>query len=470
MSLIIGAIDQGTTSTRLLLASAIAPRIVAVRRHVTRHPQPGWVEQDPEELLANIRAVIAEAGHLDAIGLANQGESCLAWDAETGRALSPVIVWQDSRTDGSLAALPDATRARITALSGLPVDPYFSASKLAWILENLPEARAALARGTLRLGTTDAFFLDRLAGRFVTDRATASRTGLMNLATGQWDDELCAAFGVPPACLPEIRPNIGDFGAIDGVPVRASIVDQQAALYGHGCRAPGEAKITFGTGAFALALVGSIPPDPVQLGGLLPTVAWDLGSGPVYAVDGGVYDVGSAVDWALSAGIATSLDDFARFEGPSALSRGLVFVPAFSGLAAPEWDRSAAPLILGLTADMTRRDLCQALLEGIALSTEAVVSVMAGATELSSTLSIDGGVSASPYFTSFLASALDRDLAVRGFAERTAWGVAQLVAHDLGASPPEPEQSDRLVQPTLALPDADRARFAEARRRASHWR
>lgn len=470
MSLVIGAIDQGTTSTRLLLADAAGPRIVAVRRHKTTHPHPGWVEQDPEELLANIRAVLAEAGRLDAIGLANQGESCLAWDAETGRALSPVIVWQDSRTDAKLAALSAAIRARITALSGLPVDPYFSASKLAWIVENLPDAQAALARGTLRLGTTDAFFLDRLAGRFVTDRATASRTGLMNLATGQWDDELCAAFGVPRTCLPEIRPNIGDFGAIGGVPVRAAIVDQQAALYGHGCRVPGEAKITFGTGAFALALAGTVPPDPARLGGLLPTIAWDLGDGPLYAIDGGVYDVGSAVDWALAAGIATSFDDFAHFDGPSALSRGLVFVPAFSGLAAPEWDRSAAPLILGLAADMTRRDLCQALLEGIALSTEAVLSVMAGATELSGTLSIDGGVSASPYFTRFLAGALDRDLIVRGFAERTAWGVAQLVAHDLGAMLAEPEQPDRLVRPARVLSSDDRARFAEARRRAGHWR
>jgi glycerol kinase len=470
MSLTIGAIDQGTTSTRLLLAGADAPRIVAVRRHATRLPHPGWVEQDPEELLANIRAVIAEAGHLDAIGLANQGESCLAWDAETGRALSPVIVWQDSRTDGSLVALSDATRAHVTALSGLPLDPYFSASKLGWIVENLPEARAALARGTLRLGTTDAFFLDRLADRFVTDRATASRTGLMNLATGQWDDELCAAFGVPRAALPEIRPNVGDFGAIDGVPVRASIVDQQAALYGHGCRAPGEAKITFGTGAFALALAGSTPPDPARLGGLLPTVAWDVGSGPVYAIDGGVYDVGSAVDWALAAGIAGSLDDFARFESATALSRGLVFVPAFSGLAAPEWDRSAAPLILGLNADMTRRDLCQALLEGIALSTEAVLSVMAGATQLSGSLSIDGGVSASPYFTGFLANALGRDLVVRGFAERTAWGVAQLLAHDLGTTLAEPKQEDRMVRPIDALSSDDLARFTEARRRARDWR
>lgn len=470
MSLAIGAIDQGTTSTRLLIADDAGPRIVAVRRHATTYPQPGWVEQNPEELLANIRAVIADAGPLDAIGLANQGESCLGWDAETGRALSPIIVWQDSRTDVTLAALPAATRVRITALSGLPVDAYFSASKLAWIVENVPEAQAALKRGTLRLGTTDAFFLDRLAGRFVTDRATASRTGLMNLATGQWDDELCAAFGVPRICLPEIRSNIGDFGAIDGVPVRASMVDQQAALYGHGCRAPGEAKITFGTGAFALALAGTVPPDPARLGGLLPTVAWDLGDGPVYAVDGGVYDVGSAVDWALAAGIAASLDDFARFESAPALSRGLVFVPAFSGLAAPEWDRSAAPLILGLSADMTRYDLCQALLEGIALSTEAVVSVMAGATALSGALSIDGGVSASPYFTGVLASALDRDLVVRGFAERTAWGVAQLVAHDLGEKLREPEHADRLVRPSIVLTDGDRARFAEARSRAGHWR
>lgn len=470
MSLRIGAIDQGTTSTRLLLAGNAPPRIVAARRHANAYPQPGRVEQDPEELLANIRAVLAEAGRLDAIGLANQGESCLAWDAETGKALSPVIVWQDSRTDATLAAWPDAKRARVTELSGLPVDPYFSASKLAWLVENLPAAQAALARGTLRLGTTDAFFLDRLAGRFVTDRATASRTGLMNLSTGHWDDELCDAFGVPRSALPEIVPNVGGLGAIAGVPVRAAIVDQQAALHGHGCLAPGAAKITFGTGAFALVHAGAALPDAARLGGLLPTVAWDLGQGPVYAVDGGVYDVGSALDWAIAAGLAGSIEEFARFDAPSALSRGLVFVPAFSGLAAPEWDRSASPLILGLAAGMTRRDLCQALLEGIALSTEAVISVMADGTELDDRLSIDGGVSASPYFAAFLASALDRDLIVRGFTERTAWGVAQLVASDLGEVLEEPTEPDRLVSPGPPISQEDRARFDEARNRTRHWR
>jgi glycerol kinase len=464
----IGAIDQGTTSTRILVEDGDTLTIAASHKHTTRYPHPGWVEQDPLELLTNIRACIAAAGPLDALGLANQGESCLAWDALTGEPLTPVIVWQDNRTAADLAALDPATAARITALSGLPTDAYFSASKLGWIMRNVPAAREAHAKGRLRLGTTDAYFLDRLASRFATDRATASRTSLMNMATGEWDAELCAIFGVPIECLPPILPNIADFGAVDGVPVRASIVDQQAALYGHGCRHPGDAKITFGTGAFAIGISnGKVPPD--RAGGLLPTIAWDLGTGPVYALDGGVYDVGSAIDWAIRAGLATSVADFQQFDAPPAIERGLVFVPAFSGLAAPDWDRTAAPLIIGLTTDMTSRDICQAMLEGIALSTAAVFDAMRIAIPLGATISIDGGVSQSPYFAQFLADCLGVRVVARAFADRTALGAAQLVATALGAPPPiaathEDRTYDPKPRPGLT------ARFARARALARGWR
>lgn len=464
----IGAIDQGTTSTRILVADGDALTIAASFKHATRYPRPGWVEQDPRELLANIRACIAAAGPLDALGLANQGESCLAWDAVSGEPLSPVIVWQDNRTAPDLTALDPATAARITALSSLPPDAYFSASKFGWIMRNVPAAREAHAKGRLRLGTTDAFFLDRLTGRFATDRATASRTSLMNMATGEWDTELCAIFGIPLECLPPIRPNIADFGAIDGIPVRASIVDQQAALYGHGCRRPGDAKITFGTGAFALAISDG-PVSPASAGGLLPTVAWDLGSGPAYALDGGVYDVGSAVDWAIRASLATGVADFQHFDVPPAIERGLVFVPAFSGLAAPDWDRTAAPLIIGLTAEMTASDIRQALLEGIALSTAAVLAAMHKTIPISDAISIDGGASQSTYFAQFLADCLGVRVVARAFADRTALGVAQLVATALGAPPPAAAtQADRAYDPHPRPGLTER--FARARALARGWR
>jgi glycerol kinase len=466
------AIDQGTTSTRVLVAdTAGRAEVVHSLRHAVTYPQPGRVEQEAGELLANIRLALAAAGPVDAIGLANQGESCLAWDAASGEALSPVIVWQDTRTGPALAEMArQGVAGEVAARSGLPLDPYFSAAKLAWIIRSVPAAAAALKAGRLRLGTTDAYFLDRLAGAFATDRATASRTGLMNLATGEWDPELCRMFGVPIDCLPEIRANTAGFGRIGGTPVAAAIVDQQAALYGHGCRHPGEAKITFGTGAFALAVTGTTPPLAALAAGLVPTVAWDLGDGPVYAIDGGVQDAGSAIEWAVRAGLADDMADFTHFAAPPAVERGLVFVPAFSGLGCPHWDRSASPLILGLQPDMTRTDIRQALLEGIAFLTADILAAITAHAPLAAEISIDGGVSRSPYFAQFLADCSGMAIRVRGFAERTAFGAAALAARALGVELPEPADDGVLHTPSAIGAEAWRATFARAQERCLGWR
>jgi glycerol kinase len=220
------------------------------------------VEHDPLELLASIEACLAAVGTVDAIGLANQGESCLAWDAVSGEPLSPVIVWQDNRTEAAVARLRAAgLEAEVRHRAGLPLDSYFSASKLAWLLENVPAVAAARRAGRLRLGTTDSFFLHRLTGAAATDVTTASRTSLMNLADRRWDAVLCDAFGVPAECLPPILATDAGFGRVGAAPLVASVVDQQAALYGHGCRNPGDAKITFGTGASPLpCMTGASPP------------------------------------------------------------------------------------------------------------------------------------------------------------------------------------------------------------------
>lgn len=461
------ALDQGTTSTRgLLLAQDGTARILGAARHRQHHPHPGWVEHDPSELLANLRALIDSAGPLAAIGLCNQGESCLAWDARTGAPLSPVIVWQDSRTDAQVAALRQAGHGDwVQSRSGLPLESYFSASKLGWLMQ-MPEIRAAHAAGHLRLGTTDAFFLRHLTGHCATDPSTASRTGLMDLGRQIWDDELCALFGVPPECLPPIRPTVGPFGHCGGVPVLASITDQQAALFGHGCRVPGQAKITFGTGAFALAVTGRRPDPPP---GLLPTIGWDLGDGPVFALDGGVYDAGSAVEWAVRAGLASGLEDFAAFDAPPAISRGLVFVPAFSGLAAPHWDREAAPLLIGMGPTTTRRDICQALLEGVALLTADITDLLGRHGALSHPIAIDGGLSRSPYFCRFLASATGGQVATRRMDEVSALGTAQLCAHALDWRLPDSAAEQTMHDP-LDGPASDwRARFAQAVPRARAW-
>jgi len=268
----VAAIDQGTTSTRVLVADTDgAIEIACAITHRQIHPKTGWVEHDPEELLANIRSCLEAAGPVDAIGLDNQGESCLAWDARTGSALSPVIVWQDNRTADIVERLKGANAEALTlARAGLPLDAYFSASKLRWIIDNIPAAKAAMQAGHLRLGTTDAFFLDRLTGNFATDVTTASRTSLMNLETRQWDVDLCALFGVPIECLPKIRPTVIELGSVSGVPITAAVVDQQAALFGHGCRKPGDATAERSAMAHAAVLPYGLRPSESRSGSHRP--------------------------------------------------------------------------------------------------------------------------------------------------------------------------------------------------------
>ncbi len=468
----VAAIDQGTTSTRVLVADTDgALDIACAVAHQQFHPHPGWVEHDPEELLANIRRCLEAAGTIDAIGIDNQGESCLAWDAQTGMALSPVIVWQDNRTADAVSRLKGKGAASLTlSRAGLPLDAYFSASKLAWIINNIPAAKSAMDGGRLRLGTTDAFFLDRLAGTFATDVTTASRTSLMNLETGKWDRDLCDLFGVPIACLPEIRPTVADYGRVNGVPVTAAVVDQQAALFGHGCRKPGDAKITFGTGAFALAVTGDeIARAPEK--GLLPTVAWAIDGRMTYAVDGGVYDAGSAVEWARRIGLVSDLEqDLDWFEAPPAIDRGVVFVPALSGLACPHWDRTAASLFLGMSAATTQADLRQALLEGIALSAADVIDAMHGHVAIRGSIAIDGGLARSRYFSQFLADMIGRDVVVADFDERTAFGTAKLAALGAGIVLPDPKTASSTFSPRIADSSATRRRFHDAVARSKGWR
>lgn len=468
----IAAIDQGTTSTRVLVADTDGGcEVVHSVRHRQHYPRAGWVEHDPLELLASVSACIEAAGPADALGIDNQGESCLAWDAQSGEPLSPVIVWQDNRTHETIERLKaDGAEAETLTRAGLPLDPYFSASKLAWIVETIPAARAAHATGNLRLGTTDAFFTERLAGRFVTDATTASRTSLMNIETGDWDPDLCRLFGVPIEALPPIGPTAGaEIGAVGKVPLTACVVDQQAALYGHGCRRAGDAKVTFGTGAFALAVTGTEIVRAPEMG-LLPTVAWKTPEETVYAVDGGVYDAGSAVEWLMRIGVVSDLEELQAFDGGAAIERGLVFVPALSGLACPHWDRSAAGLWLGMTADTARRDLAQAALEGIALCVGEVLDAMAQRVALSATLSIDGGLSRSAAFAQFLADSTGRRVEARALDELTGFGCASLATLALGVSLPQGGQRDRAFEPAAVDREARRRRFADAVARSRSWR
>jgi glycerol kinase len=466
------AIDQGTTGTKAFtLDEAGRFAKVAGFEHAQHYPQAGWVEHDAEELLAHVTACIEAAGPVDAIGIDNQGETLVAWDGKTGKPICNAIVWQDDRTKHVTAHLKAQGGETITqAKAGLPLDPYFSASKMRWIIDHVADAKPLLKQGRLRIATSDAFFLDRLAGVYATDVTTASRTSLMSLDSLAWDDDLLKLFGVPREVLPEIRSTTGPFGRFRGTPITAGLVDQQAALFGHGCAEPGDAKITFGTGAFALAISGDARP-PQNDSGLAATIAWMQGAAaPCFALDGGVYNAASAVNWAKGLGLFESYDEINTFSAPTALSRGIVFVPALSGLACPHWDRSASGLWIGLGLDTTRHDMMQALLEGIALRAAEVMRAMASQVALRNAVSIDGGLANNPYFGQFLANALNRDVTVASSTELTALGTARMALLGAGAKvlPPIPEPARRYT-PQQPFADADLKCFSDAVSRARNW-
>jgi len=472
----IAAIDQGTTSTRVLIADGSETRLLHSVEHSQNFPHQGWVEHDPEQLINNITTcldAVDTVGTVDCIGIGNQGESCLAWDAQTKQAITPVIVWQDNRTAEAIEKYKvEGAEALTLERAGLPLDPYFSASKLGWIIENSKEAKERLKAGRLRLGTTDAFFLDRLSGTFATDITTASRTSLMNLATASWDEDLCRLFGVPIDALPPIYPTVSNFGSVSlggrDIPITASVVDQQAALYGHGCRTTGDAKLTFGTGAFALAVTGN---QIIQASeeGLLPTVAWKIkDDAPIYALDGGVYNAGSAVNWARSLGLFSSFNEIDAFDASPAIQRGLAFVSALSGLACPYWDRSAAGLWIGLSLDTSSKDMMQALLEGIAFRAAEVIEAMNGHVPIGNTLSVDGGMSANSYFCQFLANLLGREIIVQDMPELTALGVAMFAA-DGSINVIPTNETAKHYEPKQVLHDW-KERFRDAVNRSRNWR
>ena len=465
----VAAIDQGTTATKSFTFDTSGRfELIASVEHEQIYPKAGWVEHDAEELLRNVKTCLEAAGEVDAIGIDNQGETVVAWDASTGKPIYNAIVWQDDRTQDITTKFKANGAEELTkARAGLPLDPYFSASKLRWFIDHVAEAKSLLKQGRLRLGTSDAFFHDRLTGNFATDVTTASRTSLMSLDTCNWDSELCRLFDVPIECLPEIRSTAGDFGQIGKTSITASIVDQQAALFGHGC----PTKITFGTGAFALTVTGDVRVDGSKFG-ILPTVAWKIGNeAPQRAIEGGVYNAASAVNWARGLGLFREFSEIANFEMPSALSRHLVFVPALSGLACPHWDRGAAGLWIGMGLDTTAKDLVQAMLEGIALRASEVIAAMGELTLLGGSISIDGGLTKNSYFNRFLANALGKTVIVQETSELTGLGTARMTMLGVGAKSLPPLNAPRTeITPDASLSQEMKQCFSEAVKRAKNWK
>ena len=474
------AIDQGTTGTKgytLDMNGCFSLCHSTMHRQI--YPQPGYVEHDPEELLQSVLECIESAENICAIGIDNQGETVIAWDSVTGAPIYNAIVWQDQRTLDFIEQLRAGGAEELTLeRAGLPLDPYFSASKLRWLMDRAPEAKKLLKKGHLRLGTSESFFLYRLTGVYATDVTTASRTSLMNLRTCGWDQDLCHLFGIPMEILPEIRSTTGYFGSLRlggrDIPIVCSVVDQQAALFGHNCYENGQGKVTFGTGAFALVNAGKkLRSDRGK--GIVSTVAWHLDDEEViYAMDGAVYSAASAVTWIKNLGLFDDLSEIDRFEASPAISRGLVFVPALSGLACPYWDRSAAGLWIGMSLDTTKADLCQAVLEGIALRTAQVLDAISTLTGKHQRLSVDGGLTNNPYFCQFLADVTQREFVVPASPDITSLGTGRFALLGSGLAKTIPDLPEASPPKTVLSPTKDlsqfRSLFEEAVKRCRNWK
>lgn len=431
-------IDEGTSAVKATLCDLkLRPLASARREKHTSRPGEGLVEQDPAEVLEAVidavAAVLDEVPEAEVIGcgLDHQGESVVAWERGTGRPLSPIITWQDKRSQTQLDSFEPETSARITTLSGMPVDPYFSAGKVAWLL----------AQGLLDdvcIGTVDSYLSAQLGAGFATDLSTASRTQLARLGERDWDPELCSIFGVRAGCLPALRDSVGELGTLShgrwrtALPLRAQIVDQQAALAGAGCVVPGRAKATFGTGVFVLGFMGTTAPAGAFAAGVLPTVAWSSGGLPSYALDGGVFSAGALIDWLVDTlGLYDSPEEFGRLAASVSGAAGVRVLPALSGLGAPWWQPSARAVISGLSGGSDRRHVARATIEAICHRVCDVLDAMRDLITIDE-LRIDGGLTASELLPQLLADLAQIPVEL-GAVDTTALGAAALAGVGAGA-------------------------------------
>ncbi len=457
------AVDAGTTGIRAVVVDGSARVLDTARRELTQHfPRPGWVEHDPDEIWQAVQATLAEvAGRLPesvpvaAVGVTNQRETVVAWDRATGRPLHRAIVWQDRRTAATCSELTESgLLPLVRARTGLVIDPYFSATKMQWLLRE-----GGLAAGPdLALGTVDSWVLWNLTGGagggvFATDTSNAARTMLFDIVARRWSDELCEAFGVPEASLPEVRPSCGRLGRVSGdavgtgsplggVPVSGMAGDQHAALFGQACFDPGMTKVTFGTGSFVLMNAGTACPAPVH--GLVTTLAWDLGEAagfptgavpdgsagrsPVcYALEGSVFASGAGVQWLRDGlGIIAEASETEPLARSVPGSEGVVVVPAFTGLGSPHWDPDARGTVVGLSRGSGRPHLARAMVEAMSFQVRDVTDAMAATAVAPSLLRVDGGASAMDLLLQLLADQSRLEVVRPSSVETTAIGAATL--------------------------------------------
>ena len=479
------AIDQGTTSTRcIIFDSAAAPVAIAQREFPQHYPQPGWVEHDPEDIWRDTVEVMRNAvgqaaiqvGDIAGIGITNQRETVVVWERSTGKPIHKAIVWQDRRTaDLCIRLKADGAEPMVTAKTGLLLDPYFSGTKLAWILDNVSGARAQADRGELAFGTIDCFLLWRLTGGRVhaTDPTNAGRTMLFDIVRQRWDEELLKLLRIPASLLPEVKDNSGLFGEADAeilgapIPIAGMAGDQQAALFGQACFETGMAKSTYGTGCFLLMNIGE--QAVMSRNRMLTTPAYRLNGRTTYALEGSIFVAGAAVKWLRdSLGVISRASQTHDMASRVPDNHGVYMVPAFVGLGAPHWKPDARGLICGLTLDAGAAHLARAALESVAYQTLDLTDAMAadagaGAAELR----IDGGMAANDWLCQFLADILQAPVERPAGVETTALGAAFLAGLATGVWP-----DLEALSATWALERRFEPRMEGARREAvvAGWR
>jgi glycerol kinase len=471
------AVDQGTTSTRAMVFDREgAPLGRAQKELAQSFPRPGWVEHDPEEIWQATqevcRSALAEARigprELAGIGITNQRETTILWERASGRPIAPAIVWQDRRTADACAALARAGHGDVLAArTGLVIDPYFSATKIAWLLDNVAGARAAAERGELAFGTVDSFLLWRMTGGRVhaTDATNASRTLIFDIHRQDWDDELLGFFGIPRSLLPEVRDSAGAFGTADAgflgapVPITGIAGDQQAATVGQGCFTPGMIKSTYGTGCFVVLNTGKAA--VASKNRLLTTLAYRIPGETAYALEGSIFIAGAAVQW-LRDGLKlmrAAAESEALAERADARQR-VYMVPAFTGLGAPHWDAEARGALHGLTRETGAAELARAALESVCWQTRDLLEAMAADGVRPTALRVDGGMTANDWTMQFLADALAIPVERPVVAETTTLGAAYLagLASGLYRSCDEVARNwrrDRLFEPAMSADERE---------------
>jgi glycerol kinase len=484
------ALDQGTTSSRaIVFEHSGAIKAVAQKEFKQHFPKPGWVEHDANEIWATQYGVAAEAMQkaglapkdVAAIGITNQRETTLVWNRETGHPLGHAIVWQDRRTSGFCDQLKrDGLQGTIHKKTGLIIDAYFSGSKVAWILENVPDARKLADAGKLAFGTIDSWLVWKLTGgkQHLTDVTNASRTMLFNIHTGKWDEELLKIFKIPESMMPRVAKSSEVYGTAEhlDIPIAGIGGDQQAALFGQACFKPGMVKNTYGTGCFMLMYTGekAVP----SKNNLLTTVAWQTNGGLEYALEGGVFIAGAVVQWLRDGlGLIQKSADIEKLAASEKDNGGVYLVPAFAGLGAPHWDQYARGSISGITRGTTAGHIARAALEGIAFQVADVLSAMeADAKTRLTELRVDGGASANNVLMQFQADILDVPVVRPAVQETTALGAAYLAGLAVGFWRNRDEiasqwKVDRRFEPAMKADQREKFRhdWAKALERAKKW-